>query len=129
MKGYVLSVERVIQAEPGVIFDVLSDASKHRAHRRLGHAPGHAGRGLRSRWPSGSTFGMGMKMVMRVLDGQPGDRVRAGPSDRLADRARTGTWGRVAGRTDLALRARAGRRRDPGGGDAGTSPPTTSGCC
>ena len=30
VKGYVLTVERVIQAEPAAIFDVLSDASKHR---------------------------------------------------------------------------------------------------
>ena len=29
MKGYVLSVERLIRASPAAIFDVLSDAAKH----------------------------------------------------------------------------------------------------
>jgi len=97
MKGYVLRVERVIQAEPGVIFDVLSDAAKH---------PLIDGSGMLQATPDeaperlalGETFGMGMKLVMRyttvnrVIEFEPDRRIawQTGP---------TGTWGRVlAGR-------------------------------
>jgi Polyketide cyclase / dehydrase and lipid transport len=97
MKGYVLSVERLIRAEPGVIFDVLSDATKHSLIDGSGMLQGAAD-GAPERLALGVTFGMGMKMVMRystvnrVVEFEQDRRIawQTGP---------TGTWGRVlAGR-------------------------------
>ena len=99
MKGYVLSVERTIPASPEAIFDVLSEPSKHSLIDGSGMLQGTSGQDrIRSAWPSGSTFGMGMKMVMRystvnrVVEFEDDRRIawQTGP---------TGAWGRVlAGR-------------------------------
>ena len=98
MKDYVLSVERTIKAPPEAIFDVLSDASKHSLIDGSGMLQGTGGPNVGASRPSGSTFGMGMKMVMRystvnrVVEFEPQRRIawQTGPD---------GAWGRVlAGR-------------------------------
>ncbi|MGD0394422.1 MAG: SRPBCC family protein [Acidimicrobiales bacterium] len=97
MKGYVLSVERTIPAPPEVIFDVLSDPSKHSVIDGSGMLQGTPDQG-QERLALGATFGMGMKMVMRystvnrVVEFEDDRRIawQTGP---------TGAWGRVlAGR-------------------------------
>ena len=97
MKGYVLSVERVIRAEPAAIFGVLSDASKHRLIDGSGMLQGTPD-GAPEPLALGVTFGMGMKMVMRystvnrVIEFEQDRRIawQTGPD---------GAWGRVlAGR-------------------------------
>ena len=97
MKGYVLSVERMIQAEPAAIFGVLSDASKHRLIDGSGMLQGTPD-GSPEPLALGVTFGMGMKMVMRystvnrVIEFEQDRRIawQTGPD---------GAWGRVlAGR-------------------------------
>lgn len=100
MKGYVLSVEREIAAPPEVIFDVLSDASKHALIDGSGMLQGVAATStVTDRLALGSTFGMGMKMVAlrystvnTVVEFEPDRRIawQTGPK---------GGWGRViAGR-------------------------------
>jgi hypothetical protein len=97
MKGYVLSVDRKIRATPEAIFDVLSDAAKHPLIDGSGMLQGSAEPGSQ-RLHLGSTFGMGMKLVMRystvnrVVEYEENRRIawQTGP---------TGGWGRVmAGR-------------------------------
>jgi hypothetical protein len=97
MKGYVLSVERVIRATPEVIFDILSDAAKHPLVDGSGMLQGTPGQGP-DRLALGATFGMGMKMVLSystvntVVEFEEDRRIawQTGP---------TGRWGRVlAGR-------------------------------
>jgi len=97
MKGYVLTVERVIRATPEAIFDILSDASKHSLIDGSGMLQGSVEQAP-DRLMLGSTFGMGMKMVMsystfnRVVEFVDNRSIawQTGP---------TGGWGRVlAGR-------------------------------
>jgi uncharacterized protein YndB with AHSA1/START domain len=97
MTGYVLTVERKIRATPEVIFDVLSDASQHALIDGSGMVQGSAERSP-ERLSLGTTFGMGMKMVVsystvnKVVEYEENRRIawRTGP---------TGRWGRVlAGR-------------------------------
>jgi uncharacterized protein YndB with AHSA1/START domain len=100
MKGFVLSVERQIDAPPEAIFDVLSDASKHALIDGSGMLQGVAATSaVTDRLAPGSTFGMGMKMVAlrystvnTVVEFEPDRRIawQTGPK---------GGWGRViAGR-------------------------------
>ncbi len=126
MKGYVLTVERVIRATPEAIFDVLSDASKHPLIDGSGMLQGSVEQ-TPERLDAGVDLRDGHEVGDVVLDVQQGGRVRRQSQYRLADRPRPGAGARVLAGTDLALRARSGRRRDHGSARAGTSPPTTSG--
>jgi hypothetical protein len=63
MKGYVLSVERLIRASPEAIFDVLSDAGRHSLIDGSGMLQG-AVESHPQRLALGDTFGMGMKLVV-----------------------------------------------------------------
>jgi uncharacterized protein YndB with AHSA1/START domain len=95
MNGYVLSVDREIRATPEAIFDVLSDARKHALIDGSGMLQGPVESGT-ERLHLGSTFGMGMKVVMRystvnrVVEFEENRRIawQTGP---------TGGWGRVMG--------------------------------
>ncbi|MGB7052135.1 MAG: SRPBCC family protein [Acidimicrobiales bacterium] len=102
MKGYVLTVERFIEAPPTPIFDLLSDPSKHALIDGSGMLQGLSGKKDSTEGTEplglGSTFGMGMKMgvryttLNRVVEFEPNRRIawQTGPD---------GTWGRfVAGR-------------------------------
>ena len=64
MKGYVLTVERVVPAPPDAVFDVLADAGRHHAIDGSGMLQG-ANEGNPQRLALGGSFGMGMKLVMR----------------------------------------------------------------
>src|ERR1035441_7645528 len=64
MKGYKLTVERLIRASPEVIFDVLADPSKHSLIDGSGMLQGANDAGA-TRLALGVTFGMGMKMGVR----------------------------------------------------------------
>ena len=98
MTGYVLTVEREIEASPEAIFDVLSDASQHALIDGLGMVQGSA-ESTPDGLTLGTTFGMGMKMaavkystVNNVVEYEENRRIawQTGP---------TGRWGRVlAGR-------------------------------
>ena len=112
MKGYVLTVERVIRATPEAIFDILSDASKHSLIDGSGMLQGSVEQ-TPERLMLGSTFGMGMKMVMSYSTFNRVVEFVDNRQYRLADRPRRGL-GPGTGRTDLALRARTRRRRDAG---------------
>ena len=128
MKGYVLTVERVIRATPEAIFDILSDASKHPLIDGSGMLQGTVERAPEPARARGH-LRHGDEDGDVVLDRQPSGRIR----DRIARIAwqtgPTGGWGQGPGRTDLALRARTRSTAGPGSARAGTSPPTTSGCC
>ncbi len=97
MKGYVLTVERMIPVAPEPIFELLADVSKHPLIDGSGMLQG-AVPGTPERLELGTRFGMGMKLGMRystlstVVEFEP-NRVIAwqtGPK---------GTWGKyVAGR-------------------------------
>lgn len=102
MNGWVLTVERRIEAPPEEIFSFLSDPSNHTLIDGSGMLQGHAandGEGARPEaLVMGATFGMSMRMGMRytttnrVVEFVPGRRIawQTGP---------TGTIGRyVAGR-------------------------------
>jgi hypothetical protein len=102
MKGYVLTVERLIAAPVEPIFEFLSDASKHSLIDGSGMLQGLSDKNGSKEGTEplglGSTFGMGMKMgvryttLNRVVEFEPNRRIawRTGPD---------GTWGRlVAGR-------------------------------
>ena len=98
MKGYVLTVERVIAAPANAIFDVLADPAKHKLIDGSGMLQGSKEETAR-RLALGSTFGMGMHMfvsystVNRVVEFEENRRIawKTGP---------TGMVGRVlAGRT------------------------------
>ena len=97
MKGYVLTVERVMAAPPEAIFDVLADAAKHHLIDGSGMLQG-AKEHASQRLALGSSFGMGMKMLVsystvnRVIEFEDNRRIawKTGP---------TGFMGRlVAGR-------------------------------
>ncbi len=64
MKGFVLSVERLIRASPEVIFDVLADPARHVLIDGSGMLRGSKETGSQ-RLALGSTFGMAMKMGVR----------------------------------------------------------------
>ena len=64
MKGYVLTVERVVPAAPDAVFDILADASRHHLIDGSGMLQG-ANEAAPQRLALGATFGMGMKMVVR----------------------------------------------------------------
>ena len=61
MDGFVLTVERLIQASPEVIFDVLADPAKHSLIDGSGMLQGSK-KGASPRLALGMTFGMSMKM-------------------------------------------------------------------
>ena len=67
MKGYVLSVERMIPAPPEKIFDVLADATRHSAIDGSGMLQGATSVGEKADVPQpltlGAMFGMSMKML------------------------------------------------------------------
>jgi hypothetical protein len=63
MKGYVLTVERTIPVAPDVIFDVLADVSRHHLIDGSGMLQG-ASEAAPQRLALGTTFGMGMKMLV-----------------------------------------------------------------
>ena len=97
MKGNVLTVERVIAAPAPDIFDVLADAAKHHLIDGSGMLQGAKEQASR-RLALGSSFGMGMKMLVsystvnRVVEFEDNRRIawKTGP---------TGFMGRlVAGR-------------------------------
>jgi hypothetical protein len=64
MKGYVLTVERVVPAPADAVFDVLADAGRHHTIDGSGMLQG-AKVGTPQRLALGASFGMGMKLVMR----------------------------------------------------------------
>ena len=90
MQGYVLTVERVVPAAPGAVFDVLADVTKHPqidGSGMLQHAPEDAPRRL----SMDTTFGMHMKLFMhyatlnRVVEFDPDRRIawQTGPDGAL----------------------------------------------
>jgi hypothetical protein len=90
VKGYVLSVERLIRASPQAIFDVLSDAAKHPLIDGSGMLQGAVAGGPQ-RLALGTTFGMGMKLfvsystVNTVVEFDPDRSIawQTGPTGRL----------------------------------------------
>jgi len=97
MKGYVLSVERVVPAPPEAVFAILSDVSRHHLIDGSGMLQG-ADEGTPQHLALGTTFGMGMKLLVsystvnRVVEFEENRRIawKTGP---------TGLMGRlVAGR-------------------------------
>jgi hypothetical protein len=64
MKGYVLTVERVVPAAPDVVFDVLADVGRHHLIDGSGMLQG-APEAAPQRLALGVTFGMGMKMLVK----------------------------------------------------------------
>ena len=64
MQENVLTVERMIQASPEVIFDVLADPAKHALFDGSGMLQGATGVGSQ-RLRLGTTFGMSMKLGVR----------------------------------------------------------------
>lgn len=88
MQGYVLTVQRTIPASPETIFDVLSDATKHRAIDGSGMLQGKTP-DAPQRLALGTTFGMSMRMfrlpystVNRVVEFEPNRRIawQTGPT-------------------------------------------------
>ncbi len=97
MKGYVLSVEREVAAPPQAVFAILADVSRHHLIDGSGMLQG-ADEKTPQHLAMGTTFGMGMKMLVsystvnRVVEFEEGRRIawKTGP---------TGSMGRwVAGR-------------------------------
>ena len=90
MKGYVLSVERVIAASPPQIFDILSNPDRHSSIDGSGMVQGTAP-GIDGRLTLGSTFGMRMKMGVRyktenrVVEFEDDHRIawQTGPSGKM----------------------------------------------
>jgi len=64
VKGYVLSVERVVAAPPAAIFDLLADATRHHLIDGSGMLQG-SGPDVPQRLALGDTFGMRMKLLVR----------------------------------------------------------------
>jgi len=64
MKGNVLSVEKVMAAEPTTIFDVLADVGRHHLIDGSGMLQG-PGADDPARLAPGTTFGMRMKLLVR----------------------------------------------------------------
>ena len=87
MKGYVLTVERVVPAGPDVVFDVLADVSRHHLIDGSGMLQG-ANEAAPKRLALGMTFGMGMKMLVsystvnRVVEFEDNRRIawKTGPA-------------------------------------------------
>jgi hypothetical protein len=98
VKGYVLSVERMIPTSPEPIFAVLSDASKHTLIDGSGMLQGASPDA--PQWLTlGSTFGMSMKMVRvaysthnKVVEFEPNRRIawQTGPPTGLMARVLAG---------------------------------------
>jgi hypothetical protein len=63
MKGYVLTVERVVPAAPDAVFDILADVGRHHLIDGSGMLQG-ANDGNPQRLALGASFGMGMKMLV-----------------------------------------------------------------
>jgi uncharacterized protein (DUF302 family)/uncharacterized protein YndB with AHSA1/START domain len=90
MKGFVLSVERLIRASPEVIFDLLADPSRHAVIDGSGMLQEAKETG---RLALGSTFGMAMKMGVRystvstVVEFEENRLIawQTGPKGRLGD--------------------------------------------
>jgi hypothetical protein len=97
MKGYVLTVERKVAAAPEAVFDILADAGRHHLIDGSGMLQG-ASEATPQRLVLGSTFGMGMKMLVsystvnRVVEFEENGLIawKTGPTGRV------GRW--VAGR-------------------------------
>jgi len=76
MSRRIVTCERLISADPSVIFDVLADPSQHAAIDGSGTVQGHIGK--QSRLSLGSTFAMEMRlgvpyrMKSRVLEFEEG---------------------------------------------------------
>lgn len=76
MSRRIITCERLISADPSVIFDVLADPSQHAAIDGSGTVQGHIGK--QSRLSLGSTFAMEMRlglpyrMKSRVLEFEEG---------------------------------------------------------
>ena len=87
MKGYVLTVEKTVPAPPEVVFDILADASRHHLIDGSGMLQG-AKQSAPQRLVLGSTFGMGMKMLVnystlnRVVEFEDNRRIawKTGPT-------------------------------------------------
>jgi len=86
MKGFVLTVERVVPAPPEVVFDILADPTRHHLIDGSGMLRG-ATEAAVPRLVLGATFGMSMKMLVaystvnRVVEFEEGRRIawRTGP--------------------------------------------------
>lgn len=63
MKGYVLTVERMVPASPDAVFDILADVGRHHLIDGSGMLQG-ANEGNPQRLALGASFGMGMKMLV-----------------------------------------------------------------
>ncbi len=95
MNGYVLTVERLIDAPPEAIFAILSNTGKHSLIDGSGMLQGTA-QGVDEYLALGSSFGMKMKLGVRyktesrVVEFEENRRIawQTGP---------TGTWGRFLG--------------------------------
>jgi uncharacterized protein YndB with AHSA1/START domain len=92
LKGYVLSVERVIPTSPEAIFAVLSDSSQHSLIDGSGMLQGQVPDGPQL-LALGTTFGMSMKMLHfgystenKVVEFEPNKRIawQTGPSGSMA---------------------------------------------
>ena len=87
MKGYVLTVERVVPAPPESVFDILADVSRHHLIDGSGMLQG-ANEGNPERLALGATFGMGMKLLVsystvnRVVEFEENRRIawKTGPT-------------------------------------------------
>ncbi|HEY5025700.1 MAG TPA: SRPBCC family protein [Acidimicrobiales bacterium] len=87
MKGYVLTVEKTVPAPPEVVFDILTDVSRHHLIDGSGMLRG-AKVATPQRLVLGSTFGMGMKMLVnystlnRVVEFEDNRRIawKTGPT-------------------------------------------------
>jgi uncharacterized protein YndB with AHSA1/START domain len=64
MKGNVLTVERVVPAPPDAVFDILADVNRHHLIDGSGMLRG-APDAAPERLALGTTFGMGMKMLVK----------------------------------------------------------------
>ncbi len=90
MDGYVLTVERMIRAQPEVIFDILADPTKHSLVDGSGMLQG-ANEGRSQRLALGTTFGMAMKLgvhystVSTVVEFEENRRIawQTGPKGKL----------------------------------------------
>ena len=120
MDGDVVSVERVIPAGPAAIFALVADASRHPEIDGSGTVK-QVKPGAPQMLSLGATFGMSMKVGVKYSMVSHRHRVRGGPPHRLAEPPRR-IRREVRGRPDLALRARAGRGRDPGPRELGHQP-------
>ncbi len=95
MDGDVVSVERVIPATPGAIFDLIADASRHPDIDGSGTVK-KVKPGGPARLSAGSTFGMSMHMGVRYS--MVNTVVEFEDNRRIAWKAAPGGWvGRFAG--------------------------------